>query len=117
MIGPGPVTSVNLDVGGMQRSAYEATRTRFEKVVIQAFCFDDKDVPHPASQTFPGRDVDEMFEGEIYRCIAGAHMQVTIAAWAERVSFEGGKTLTCAKGEALYHFAGKGGGRLECRNQ
>jgi hypothetical protein len=117
MIGPGPVSSVNLDVGGMQRSAYEAERTRTEKVVIQAFCFDDKDVPHPASQTSADREIDEAFEGEVYRCIAGTHMQVTIAAWNEKISFEGGKTLTCAKGEALYHVAGKGGGRLECRAQ
>jgi hypothetical protein len=117
MIGPGPVTSVDLDVGGMERSAYEAERTRVEKVVIQAFCFDDKEVPHPASQTSPDRDVDEMFDGELYRCIAGAHMQVTIAPWTEKISFEGGKTLTCAKGEALYHIAGKGGGKLECRKQ
>jgi hypothetical protein len=117
MIGPGPVSSVNLDVGGMQREAYEAERTRYEKVVIQAFCFDDKDVPHPASQTSADRDIDEMFEGELYRCIAGTHMQVTIAAWAEKISFEGGKTLTCAKNEALYHVAGKGGGKLECRTQ
>jgi hypothetical protein len=117
MIGPGPVTSVDLDVGGVERSAYEAERTRVEKVVIQAFCFDDKDVPHPASQTSPDRDVDEMFDGELYRCIAGAHMQVTIAPWSEKISFEGGKTLTCAKGEALYHIAGKGGGKLECRKQ
>jgi hypothetical protein len=117
MIGPGPVTSLNLDVGGMERSAYEAERTRVEKVVIQAFCFDDKDVPHPASQTSPDRDIDEMFDGELYRCIAGAHMQVTIAPWAEKISFEGGKTLACAKGEALYHIAGKGGGKLECRKQ
>jgi hypothetical protein len=117
MIGPGPVTSVDLEVGGIERSAYEAERTRVEKVVIQAFCFDDKDVPHPASQTSPDRDIDEMFDGELYRCIAGAHMQVTIAPWAEKVSFEGGKTLACAKGEALYHVAGKGGGKLECRKQ
>ena len=117
VIGPGPVTAVNLNVGGEERSAYEATRTRFEKVVIQAFCFDDKEVPHPASQVSPDRDIDEAMEGEIYRCIAGTHMQVTIAAWREHISFEGGQTLACLKGEALYHVPGKGGGRLECHPQ
>jgi len=117
VIGPGPVTAVNLNVGGEEREAYEATRTRYEKVVIQAFCFDDKNVPHPASQTSPGRDIDEMMEGELYRCIAGTHMQVTIAPWREQISFEGGQTLTCKKGEALWHQPGKGGGRLECRPQ
>jgi hypothetical protein len=114
---PGAVTAVNLSVGGEDREAYEAMRTRFEKVVIQAFCFDDKDVPHPASQVSPDRDIDEAFEGEIYRCIAGTHMQVTIAPFRDRISFEGGQTLTCQKGEALWHEPGKGAGKLECRPQ
>jgi|HubBroStandDraft_6_1064221.scaffolds.fasta_scaffold418910_2 hypothetical protein len=114
---PGPVEAVNLGVGGEDREAYEATRTRIEKVVIQAFCFDDKDVPHPASQVAPDRDIEEAYEGEIYRCIAGTHMQVTIAPFREQISFEGGQTLTCQKGEALYHIPGQGAGKLECRPQ
>jgi len=114
---PGAVTAVNLSVGGSEREAYEAMRTRIEKVVIQAFCFDDKDVPHPASQVAPERDVDEAYEGEIYRCIAGSHMQVTIAPFRDQISFEGGQTLTCQKGEALWHEPGKGAGKLECRPQ
>lgn len=116
---PGPVTLINgLDVeGGTKRTAFQATRTLFEKVEIQAFCFDDKDVPHPASQVFPARDVDADYEGEIYRCIAGTHMQVTIAKWSEHVSFGGGQTMTCRKFEALYYTPEKGGGRLECRPQ
>jgi len=114
---PGPVTAVNLEVGGEEREAYEAMRTRIEKVVIQAFCFDDKDVPHPASQVAPERDIDEAYEGEVYRCIAGSHMQVTIAQFHDKISFEGGQTLACLKGEALYHIPGKDAGRLECRPQ
>jgi hypothetical protein len=116
-ISAGPVTAVNLGVGGEEREAYEAERTKIEKVVIQAFCFDDKDVPHPASQVQPDREIAEGYEGEVYRCIAGAHMQVTIAQWREQVSFEGGQTLTCLKGEALWHSAGQGGGRLVCKPQ
>jgi hypothetical protein len=116
-VSPGAVTAVNLGVGGEEREAYEAERTKIEKVVIQAFCFDDREVPHPASQVFPTREVEEAMEGEIYRCIAGSHMQVTIAPWREQISFEGGKTLTCAKGEALWHSAGQGGGHLVCKPQ
>jgi hypothetical protein len=116
-ISAGPVTAVNLGVGGEEREAYEAERTRMEKVVIQAFCFDDKDVPHPASQVQPDREIAEGYEGEVYRCIAGTHMQVTIAQWREQISFEGGQTLTCRKGEALWHSAGQGGGRLVCKPQ
>jgi hypothetical protein len=114
---PGPVSAVNLTVGGEDRESYEAMRTRIEKVVIQAFCFDDKDVPHPASQVAPDRDIDEAYEGEVYRCIAGTHMQVTIAEFRDKISFEGGQTLACQKGEALYHTPGKDAGRLECRPQ
>jgi hypothetical protein len=117
VMGPGPVTAVNLSVGGEDREAYEAMRTRIEKVVIQAFCFDDKEVPRPASQVSPDRDIDEAYDGEIYRCIAGSHMQVTIAKFHEQVSFEGGQTLACLKGEALYHIPGHGAGKLECRPQ
>ncbi|HEY3798354.1 MAG TPA: hypothetical protein VGL58_08370 [Caulobacteraceae bacterium] len=128
-VAPGPVSAVNLDMGGGERrEAYEAERVRIEKVVIQAFCFDDMDVPHPASQVGPERDIDEAYDGEIYRCIAGSHMQVTIAQWKEAISFEGGQTLTCQKGEALYHVPGvagpggpggpgQGGGSIECRPQ
>ena len=132
--GPGAVGvmgGLNVESGGAQRTrtAYEATRTRYEKVVIQAFCFDDRETPHPASQVSSDRDIDEFFEGEIYRCIAGSHMQVTIAKWNERISFDGGQTISCQKGEALWHVAGArggnggnesgggGGGRLECRPQ
>jgi len=114
---PGPVTTANLTVGGEDREAYESARTRIEKVVIQAFCFDDKDVPHPASQVTPDRDIDEAYEGEVYRCIAGSHMQVTIAQFRDKISFEGGQTLACQKGEALYHIPGHGAGKLECRPQ
>lgn len=117
VMGPGAVTAVNLNVGGEDREAYEAARTRVEKVVIQAFCFDDKDVPHPASQVSADRDIDEAYDGEIYRCIAGTHMQVTIAQFRQPVSFQGGQTLTCQKGDALYHIPGHGAGKLECRPQ
>ncbi|MFI4972909.1 MAG: hypothetical protein ACHP84_00045 [Caulobacterales bacterium] len=118
----GLIQGLNVE-GGTRRTAYEASRTRYEKVVIQAFCFDDRDVPHPASQVAPDRDIDEAYDGELYRCIAGTHMQVTIAKWSEHISFEGGQTLACQKGDALYHVGGRrsedgqGGGRLECRPQ
>jgi hypothetical protein len=111
-----------LDVQGMRRTrqvAYEATRTRTRRVVIQAFCLDDRDVPHPASQVFEGREVEDLYDGELYRCIAGSRMQVTIAEYAERISFDGGQTIICAKGEALYRSRGSAAdaGQLVCRPQ
>ena len=111
-----------LDVQGVRRTrqvAYEASRTKMRRVVIQAFCLDDRDVPHPASQVFPERDVEDAYDGELYRCIAGTRMQVTIAEYLERVSFDGGQTMICAKGEALYRSRGSAAdaGQLVCRPQ
>ncbi len=111
-----------LDVQGLRRTrqvAYEATRARTRRIVIRAFCLDDRDVPHPAAQVFPDRDVQDGYEGELYRCVAGTRMQITIAEFAERISFDGGQTMTCAKGEALYRTRGTAAeaGQLVCRPQ
>jgi hypothetical protein len=75
-----------LDVQGLRRTrqvAYEATRARTRRIVIRAFCLDDRDVPHPAAQVFPDRDVQDGYEGELYRCVAGTRMQITIAEFAD----------------------------------
>ena len=111
-----------LDVQGMRKTrqvAYEASRTRTRRVVIQAFCLDDRDIPHPASQVFPERDVEDLYDGELYRCIAGTRMQITIAEFVEQISFAGGQTMICAKGEALYRSRGSAAdaGQLVCRPQ
>lgn len=112
----------SLDVEGVTKTrqvAYEATRTRTKRVVIRAFCLDDRDIPHPASQVFPDRDIEDGYDGELYRCIAGTRMQITVADWAEQISWNGGQTMMCAKGEALYRTRGNGadGGSLACRPQ
>lgn len=83
-------------------------------VAIQASCLDDKAVPHPASQVTPDRDIADAYEGELFRCIAGARMQYTMAPWMGKSALEGGQTHACAKGEALYHTAR---GELVCRPQ
>jgi hypothetical protein len=119
---PGLISGLNVE-GGVRRTAYEATRTKLIKVVVEAVCLDDKDVPHPASQVSPDRDIDEAYDGEIYRCIAGTRMQYTFAEFNGQVAFDHGQTVTCNKGEALYHSPGAGGpggqagARLECRPQ
>ena len=103
-------------VGGnqMNRESYEASRTVTKKVVIQAVCIDDKDVPHPASQVAPDRDIEDAYDNELYRCIAGTHMQYTLAAYNGQVDFSHGQTISCLKNEALYHAPG---GHVECRVQ
>jgi hypothetical protein len=110
----GLIQNLDVDSAGLTRTAYEATRTKITKVIIQAVCLDDKDVPHPASQTSPDRDIDEAFDGELFRCIAGTHMQATIAEYHGQLAFDHGWTLSCDKNQALYRDKD---GKVECRAQ
>ena len=113
-------------IGGeaARRTAYEATRTRFKRVVVRAVCLDDKDIPHPASQVTPDREIDDLYDGELYRCIAGSRMQYVIGEYTGMIDAStGGQTYICAKNEALYHVPGVRGGQggeggtLVCRPQ
>ncbi|MBO9502203.1 hypothetical protein J7346_10845 [Brevundimonas sp. A19_0] len=115
---PTTIQGLNVEGGRVRqtiRVPYTAMR-RFEKrVIIQAVCLDDRNVPHPASQVRPDREVFQDYEGEIYRCIAGTWLQITIADYQGEERFDHGETLTCRKGEALWY-----GGResfMECRPQ
>ncbi|AYG96225.1 hypothetical protein D8I30_01405 [Brevundimonas naejangsanensis] len=108
---PYPTTIQGLNVQGamqMVRVPFTASRRIEKQVVLQAVCIDDRNVPHPASQVRPGRDVSGDYDGELYRCIAGTKLQWTISE-AEGAP---GETMACNKREALWHGAG---GRLECR--
>lgn len=112
-VATGVINGLNVDGGRRaKRTAYQATRTAEKRVFIQAVCIDDRMTPHPASQIRPDRDIDAAYDGELYRCIAGTRLQATFADFHEKADFSGGKTLACAKGEALYHGAG---GKVECR--
>jgi hypothetical protein len=77
--------------------------SRERELLIQAICLDASGNPHPASQTFRGRDVAEAYRGEIYRCMAGTRMRYTVD----------GRSTDCAQGEALWYEDG----RVECRRQ
>ncbi len=113
-------------IGGetARRTAYEATRTKFKRVVVRAVCLDDKDIPHPASQVTPDRDIDDLYDGELYRCIAGSRMQYVIGEYDSTIDVStggrGAQTYICQKNEALYHtpgIRGGEGGTLVCRPQ
>jgi hypothetical protein len=93
---------------------FQASRSGFKIVVIQAVCIDDKAIPHPASQVTPDKEIADSYEGELYRCLAGTRMQYTWAEYSGKVDFAQGQTTTCDKNSALYHVAG---GRIECRAQ
>jgi hypothetical protein len=118
-VSTGYIQGLNVEGGeARRRASYEATRTRFKRVVIRAVCLDDRDVPHPASQVTPDRDIDSGYDGELYRCIAGSRMQYVVGAYE---SFNGGnfagETYVCGKNEALYYSPGAQGGATACRPQ
>ncbi|MGZ8370198.1 MAG: hypothetical protein ACXWVH_03980, partial [Caulobacteraceae bacterium] len=89
----------------VNRQSYAATRTKIRKVIIRAVCIDDKDIPHPAAQVSPIKEIAEGFEGELFRCLAGTRMQYTIADFNGKIDFDQGRTMSCAKGDALFKSA------------
>ena len=107
----------NLIVGVTEtqtRQVCVSRRAVAKAMAIQAVCLDDKAVPHPASQAIPGRDVADGYAGELYRCLAGAHMQYVLADWTGAAQFDHGQTVVCQKGDALWRDVA---GRLQCRPQ
>ncbi|PHR59265.1 MAG: hypothetical protein COA47_09895 [Robiginitomaculum sp.] len=86
--------------------------------VLQAVCMDDSSTPHPASRSDPHEQVDPNFNGELFRCMAGTWMQVTLGEYGggdwTGGQFNNGSTIVCAKGEALVHRAG---GQVACAAQ
>lgn len=79
---------------------------------VQALCIDDKGTPHPASRLTPDEEVAGTYTGEIFRCLAGTHMQVTLGQIENSTaSFAEGETFSCRKGEALVQ---SGAGQLAC---
>jgi hypothetical protein len=60
------------------------------------------------------RDVEDAYEGELFRCLAGTHMQVTVAKYNGEVRFDHGQIIDCNKNQALYKNAH---GDVACREQ
>ena len=121
----GPSTSItNLTVISNDQPAPPPMQSRqvciAQKAVIavyavQAVCLDDKSTPHPASQTNADRDIADGFRGEVFRCIAGSHMQYTISNYAGgQANFDHGQTKVCAKNDSLWREAD---GSIACRPQ
>lgn len=96
---------------------YCEDRVSLQKTIrpVQAVCIDDKGTPHPASQVIASQRVSGTYGGEIFRCMAGTNMQVTLGKVENgKASFAHGETFSCRKGEALVH---KTGGNLACAPQ
>ncbi len=109
-------TSAALSVQGaaeFRRVPYQMRRRVERTVVVRAVCVDDRFVPHAASQLFRERDVLDGYVGELYRCIAGTRLQLTMSEWGGTIeaSTGGATTLNCGRGEAAWHERGE----LTCR--
>jgi hypothetical protein len=90
-----------------------ATRTVMTEYALRAVCLDDRGAPHPASQVSGDRNVTGR-EGEIYRCMAGTAMQITVGRLVNgAANYDGAHTINCAKGQALAFI----GGQLGCATQ
>lgn len=82
---------------------------------VRAVCMDDTGTPHPASRLDDSREVKAGYSGEVFRCMAGTNMQVTVGEMVNgRADFAQGQSFTCQKGEALVHHPD---GRLVCAPQ
>ena len=113
---PTSIQGLNVEGGVAQQviqQAVQRSRWAFSRVVIQAMCIDDRNIPHPASQVQPGRDIAAGYNGELYRCIAGTRLQYTLAEFAEQISFDHGQTMSCQKGESLWYQEGGSSGASE----
>lgn len=84
-------------------------------VPVRAVCLDDTGTPHPASQVTGDQRVGDRYQGEIYRCMAGTSMQVTVGTLnGQMADFSQGQSFSCQKGEALVRRAN---GDLACAPQ
>lgn len=82
---------------------------------VQAVCLDDTGMPHPASRLSADVAVIADYNGEVFRCVAGTFMQVTVGTMVKaRADFSNAQSFRCEKGEALVHAPG---GALKCAPQ
>ena len=102
--GGGAAAAVTSSAFAVSDSAVQMeSYARERQLLIQAICVDATNNPHPASQTFGERDVRDGYNGEIFRCMSGTHMRVTMD----------GRSFDCASGEALWYE----NGAATCRPQ
>lgn len=102
-------------IKGTEEYCVDKIVEEFRTRPVQALCIDDRNTPHPASRVDGELSVSGNYNGELYRCVAGTHMQVTLGEMIDgKASFDTGETFSCGKGEALYHSRG---GVLQCRIQ
>lgn len=109
-VSPGIIEAMN--VGGGQQAVteqFQETRSVTETMAIRAVCMDDRGMPHPASRTDGDQNIGAGFNGEVFRCMAGTRMEVTMGKVVNgQAVFDGGRTMSCQKGQALAYTNGSG---------
>ena len=81
---------------------------------VKAHCIDSKGHLSSAWRVSPA-EIDAAYEGEVFRCLPGSALGVTVGTWADgRADYEGGFVIECLDGEALRFGQG---GRLACTPQ
>lgn len=81
---------------------------------VKAQCIDGKGHLSSAWRVSPA-EIDGSYEGEVFRCLAGSALGVTVGKWVNgRADYEGGFVIECLEGEAL-RFGN--GSRLACAPQ
>jgi hypothetical protein len=109
---PGIIEALNVS-GGQQAvtEQFQESRSVTETMAIRAVCMDDRGMPHPASRTDGDQNIAATFNGEVFRCMAGTRMEVTMGKVVNgQPVFDGGRTMSCQKGQALaYSTAGRAG--------
>lgn len=104
--------TVTEQVPSTEEYCEEQISTRQTVRPVQAVCLDDTGTPHPASRVDASQRVPAGYAGELFRCMAGTSMQVTLGNISNgSASFAQGETFSCRKGEALAH---QRGGNLAC---
>lgn len=116
---PPPATAITgLALAGIYETELieeERTRVLEEWRVIRAVCVDDRGTPHPASRPSPDERVENGFDGELFRCMSGTFMQVTIGWRVDGADvWDDAYTMVCERNEALRHDAT---GRVYCAIQ
>ena len=102
------VETVTEQVPVTEETCAPRIETRESVRPVQAVCIDDKGTPHPASRLTADEAVDVSYNGEVFRCLAGTHMQVTYGDIVNgQSSFAQGETFSCRKGESLNHRNGE----------
>lgn len=106
---------VSEQVPRQEQVCVEKIVTQVMVAPVRASCLDDTGTPHPASRVDDSQNVSGNYDGEVFRCVAGTSMQVTIGELVNgQADFSQASGFSCAKGEALVH---RPGGELACAPQ